>query len=255
MMSYNTIRQLTPYLISPKCAHAFGLWIKDCQILNVEITKERIIHHITDLEVLLEYRNTHPRPLPGFLVSTTLNLPPGEADVTLNVHLATPSPLPTKDGKSGTPQSPKTDRKNTTRSHLRGRDDKRAPAWRMSKSPDNRPRQTSRGRSPGGTQKPEKKPDNAGNSRSNSWCAEIDAVQYYSIHSQSPNRSKFSVPSVFSRPLTPRSLNQMKGNYFLYTTGTKYKDVCTSGRCLRCYSNRHRAAQCPTFHTPHPHTV
>ena len=34
----------------------------------------------------------------------------------------------------------------------------------------------------------------------------------------------------------------MKGNYFLDTSGEKYKDVRASGRCLRCYSNKHKVA-------------
>ena len=114
-----------------------------------------------------------------------------------------------------------------------------------------RNRQESRGRSPGTKNKVEKKPE-VSTSRSSSLCAEIDACQYYSVHSQSPNRRKVSVPSVFRRPLTPRSLSHMKGNYFLNTSGEKYKDVRASGRCLRCYSNKHRTAMCKLFTRPTP---
>ena len=91
MMSYNTIRSLSPYLLSPKCAHAFGTWVRENQMLGIVITKEEIIHYITDLEVHLEFKNTQPRQIPGHLISTTLNLPPGEAEIMLSARVATPT--------------------------------------------------------------------------------------------------------------------------------------------------------------------
>ena len=44
----------------------------------------------------------------------------------------------------------------------------------------------------------------------------------------------------------------MKGNYFLETSGEKFQDVRASGICLRCYSNKHRAAMCKLFTRPTP---
>ena len=42
----------------------------------------------------------------------------------------------------------------------------------------------------------------------------------------------------------------MKNNYSFRTTGEKYKDVWKESRCLRCYSSKHRAANCPTYTRP-----
>ena len=70
MMSYNTIRQLSSYLLSPKCAHAFGIWVRENQMMGIVITKEDIIRFITDLEAHMEFKNTQPRQIPGQLIST-----------------------------------------------------------------------------------------------------------------------------------------------------------------------------------------
>ena len=85
---------------------------------------------------------------------------------------------------------------------------------------------------------------------------ELECLQFYSRYSQSPNEvRKKSIPSIFRRPLTPRSHDHLKKNYFMNTTGdSKFKDVRTSGRCLRCYGNNHKAASCKTYtrRTPTP---
>ena len=88
MMSYNTIRQLSSYLLSPKCAHDFGLWVRENQMMGIVLTKEDIIHFITELEAHMEFKNTQPRQIPGQLISTNLNLPAGEAEITLSAHVA-----------------------------------------------------------------------------------------------------------------------------------------------------------------------
>ena len=90
-------------------------------------------------------------------------------------------------------------------------------------------------------------------SRTSSYCAEIDALQYYSIHSKSPApRRKQSMPSIFKRPLTPKTFEHLKSNYFFKTSGGRFKDVRQDGRCLRCFSKTHRAAACPTYTKPTP---
>ena len=44
------------------------------------------------------------------------------------------------------------------------------------------------------------------NVRTSSFCSEIDALQYYSIHSKSPTRRKQSMLSMFKHPLTPKTM-------------------------------------------------
>ena len=200
----------------------------------------------------MEFRNTQPRQIPGHLISTTLNLPPGEAEITLSAHVATPTlPTPEQPRQRQTSRSSSQQSRNSSkRPPSRGRDKDSDSRRRTSQSRE-RNRNESRGRSPGTKNKVEKKSE-APTNRSNSLCAEMDACQYYSVHSQSPNRRKVSIPSVFRRPLTPRSLSHIKGNYFLETSGETFKDVRASGRCLRCYSNKHRAAMCKLFTRPTP---
>ena len=145
MMLYNTIRSLSPYLLSPKCAHAFGTWVRENQMLGIAITKEAIIHYITDLEVHLEFKNTQPRQILGHLISTTtLNLPPGEAEITLSAHVATPT-LPTPEqAKQRQPSrsSSQQSKNGSKRSFSRGRDKDSDSRRRTSQSP-NRNRQES----------------------------------------------------------------------------------------------------------------
>ncbi len=252
MLSHNTICQLSAYLLSPKCAHAFGAWVRENQMVGIVITKEDIIRFISELETHVEFKNTQPRQIPGHLISTTLNLPPAEAEITLSAHVATPSlpkleqPRQLQSSRSASQQS----RNSSSRPTSRGRDKNQDSRRKTSQSRE-RNRNESRGRSPGTKNKVEKKAVTPA-SRNNSLCAEMEACQYYSVHSQSPNRRKVSIPSVFRRPLTPRSLSHMKGNYFLETSGEKFQDVRASGRCLRCYSDKHRAAMCKRFTRPTP---
>ena len=221
LMSYETIRTLTPYLISPKCAHIFGGWSKDTQLLGGTITLEKLIQYVTDLEIHEQYKNTQPRSLPSQLISTTLNLPPGTADITLNAHVATPTPtLPKPEQERPRNRSHSaSDKKNFDRSASRGRDQSSRRQSSQSRG-NSRNRQDSRGRS-----NERKKLEESKGSRSSSLCAEIEACQYYSVHSQSPNQRKVSIPSVFRRPLTPRSFNHMKGNYFLTANSNDMQKV------------------------------
>ena len=75
-------------MISAKCASAFGQWIVESVKLQTEITKESIIRIVTSLESHVELRITTSRQLPGFMITSTLNLPPGETDMTLQAHAA-----------------------------------------------------------------------------------------------------------------------------------------------------------------------
>ena len=94
-LSYQTLRQVTPYLISPKCGSAFGQWVIESLKLQTEISKESIIRIVTSLESHVDLRLKSSRQLPGFLITTTLNLPPGETEITLQANAAlgtTPPP-------------------------------------------------------------------------------------------------------------------------------------------------------------------
>ena len=84
LVSYNTLRTVTPYIISNKCAHAYGRHVNEQIKLGIDITKENIIKIITNLEQSVDLRLTITKTLPASLIDTTLNLPPGEPEV----HLA-----------------------------------------------------------------------------------------------------------------------------------------------------------------------
>ena len=91
LLSYQTIKQVTPYLISAKCGSAFGKWVTESLKLGGELSKESIIRTVTSLETHPDLKLTSSRQLPGFLITTTLNLPPGETEVTLQAHYVNPS--------------------------------------------------------------------------------------------------------------------------------------------------------------------
>jgi hypothetical protein len=73
LLSYQTIKQVTPYLISSKCGSAFGKWVTESLKLGGELSKESIIRTVTSLETHLDLKLTSSRQLPGFLITTTLN--------------------------------------------------------------------------------------------------------------------------------------------------------------------------------------
>ena len=53
------------------------------------------------------------------------------------------------------------------------------------------------------------------------------------------------MPTLFRRPLTPKSYEYLQGTYFYKTKLDRFKNVMREKRCLRCYSLQHRAAACP----------
>ena len=90
MVSYNTLRSVVPYLISPRCNQALSQWILDSQRLGGIINKESIIRTVTSLESFSDLQLTNSRHLPAHMVTTTLNLPPSaDSEVSLSAHSAT----------------------------------------------------------------------------------------------------------------------------------------------------------------------
>jgi hypothetical protein len=236
--------------------------------LQTEITKESIIRIVTSLESHDDLRLTSSRQLPGFLITTTLNLPPGESEITLQANAALgnnsppklfPPPLtkpPTRPSSSSNSSSsgrPSSAGKSPTfQQRSKSRDQNKSPGRKSSKSP-NRNNRDDRGRSP--SVKPQASSSRSA-SRSNStaaYIAEIDTLQYYSIHNKSPvTVRKQSMPSMFRRPLTPKTYSQLKGNYFFKTNPDRFKDVMKDSRCLRCWSKQHRASACTVYTKPTP---
>ena len=93
MVSYNTLRSVVPYLISPRCNQALSQWILDSQRLGSVINKESIIRTVTSLESFSDLQLTNSRHLPAHMVSTTLNLPPAsDSEVLLQAHSAVDQP-------------------------------------------------------------------------------------------------------------------------------------------------------------------
>ena len=82
------MRAVTPYLISNKCAIAWGKYVHDQVRLGETITKENIIKTISTLEQYADLRLTVTKTLPSSLIDTTLNLPPGDETVTIPAHQA-----------------------------------------------------------------------------------------------------------------------------------------------------------------------
>ena len=109
-MSYEVLRQITQYLLSPKCATAFGKWTSDTIKLGGKIDKDIIIRTVSQLESYAELKLHSPRTLPGSLITTTLGLPVGTIEQTVNAHFVNP-PKPV-DLRSS-PRSPSTGRPRT----------------------------------------------------------------------------------------------------------------------------------------------
>ena len=88
-LAFQTIRTITPYLLSTKCNQAFSSWVKEAQKTNSAINTQEIIRIVSHLEKFPELQLQSTRSLPGFLVSTSLSLPPEEA-VDVTAHFAAP---------------------------------------------------------------------------------------------------------------------------------------------------------------------
>ena len=80
---------------------------------------------------------------------------------------------------------------------------------------------------------------------------QLRSVQYPSIHSKNTTQRKQSLPTLFSRPLTPNTDKVLSQVYFITTSSPhKFKDVHAKGKCIRCYGPSHWAASCPRFTSP-----
>ena len=286
MLSFKVLRTVTPYLISTKANQAFAVWLKETSLAGAEITKDAILRTIAHLETFDDLKVTSTRSLPGFLVTTSLGLPPEETTHSVGAFIAAPPPnLPPNTAPSTAPSSPFTPvspgtklkpgihrptsrTTSKTPSTSRGttpkgqnirpssksaqghrsssKDKHRKPNSRYQSKSPNKMNSTSRGRAPTPSTKP------ASRSSSQAYAAELDTLAYYTIHSKSPNfKRKQSLPTIFKRPMTPRTYSHLKKNYFFQTSGgSKFSDVFKSGRCLRCYSKNHKASACPVYTQP-----
>ena len=265
LMSYEVLRQITQYLLSPKCAQAFGKWSADTMKVGGAITKDIIIRIVSQLEAFPELKLHSPRSLPGTLITTTLGLPVS-AEQNLDAYFVNPpkpvdlksSTVPPPRNRSSsngtrtnyTPSRSQSGNRNGARSNSKGprgiSGDKKNQQRQQSKSPRRVNNQTPRGRS---TEK-----SSPSYSASVDMDPEMECLQYYSRYSQSPNSvRKQSIPGIFRRPLTPKSKAHMKDFYFYNTSGDgKFKDVREKGFCLRCYGSNHRANECKRYTKPCP---
>ena len=263
LMSYEVLRQITQYLLSPKASQAFAKWSSDTMKLGGVIDKDIIIRTVSQLESYADLKLHSPRTLPGSLITTTLGLPVGSAEQNVVAHFANPQkPV---DLKSSTPSTMKPKNSSSTRSNSnnranstgnRGRSNSRPPhnpsadkqnlQRRQSKSPDPN-KNGQRGRSA------EKSKSFSAHS-ADTLDEELECLQFYSRYSTSPNQvRKQSVPGIFRRSLTPRSKEHLKQTYFFQTSGdNRFKDVRQKGFCLRCYGSNHRANSCKTYTSPTP---
>ena len=82
------MRAVTPYLISNKCAIAWGKYVHDQVRLGETITKENIIKTISTLEQYTDLCLTVTETLPSSLIEATSNLPPGDETITIPAHQA-----------------------------------------------------------------------------------------------------------------------------------------------------------------------
>ena len=286
MLSFKVLRTVTPYLISTKANQAFAVWLKETSLAGAEITKDAILRTIAHLETFDDLKVTSTRSLPGFLVTTSLGLPPEETTPSVGAFIAAPpttlppntapstaasSPFtPVSPGTKQAPgahrpasrtssKTPSTSRGSTpkgqnqrsssksSQSHRSSSKDKqRKPNSRYQSKSPNKKNGNSRGRPTTPSTQPKSR------TSSQAYAAELETLAYHTIHSKSPNfKRKQSLPTIFKRPMTPRTYSHLQKNYFFQTSGgTKFADVFKSGRCLRCYSKNHKASACPVYTQP-----
>ena len=127
LLSYQVLRQIAQYLLSPKCAQAFGQWTSDTVKIGGTIDKETIIRTVSQLEGYPELRLYSPGTLPGSLITTTLNLPIGQGEQTVAAHFDNPpTPIDLKRPSSRPPSHDRSrDRDNRSRGNSK---DKKNPS-------------------------------------------------------------------------------------------------------------------------------
>ena len=106
LLSYEVVRQITQHLLSPRCAQQFSRWSSDTIKSGGKITKDIIISTVARLESYADLKLHSPRSLPGAVITTTLGLPIGSAEVDVNAHLA--SHLQPRDLRSSTSSNSRT---------------------------------------------------------------------------------------------------------------------------------------------------
>ena len=80
----------------------------------------------------------------------------------------------------------------------------------------------------------------------------INAMAFSSTRHPSGQRVK-SIERPFHRPLTPNTRQFYSDKVFKDSpTPDRFKDVFSSGRCIRCYCSRHIGTDCPKFTLPCP---
>ena len=260
LLSYDVLRQITQYLLSPKAGQAFGKWASDTLKNGGTIDKEAIIRTVAQLESYAELKLHSPRTIPGSLITTTLGLPIESSEQTIVAHYVNPQqPMNLKQQSSAkTNQNPSSTRakSNNSASNSRPRSSNsnsksRNPSAenakrRQSQSPGNKVNNT-RGRS-------SEKSKTISAKSADTLDEQMDCLQYYSRHSTSPNIvRKQSIPGIFKRTLTPNSKEHLKQTYFYATSGdNKFSDVRKKGYCLRCYGSNHLANSCKVYTSPTP---
>ena len=264
LMSYEVLRQVTQYLLSPKCAQAFGRWTSDTMKLGGPIDKDIIIRTVSQLESYAELKLHSPRTLPGSLITTTLGLPVTAIEQNVNAHFVNPqkpkdlrsSTTPPPNGRPRKPsngarapsngaRTPSTGARASSNGSRHSSKDKQNPR-RLSKSPRRDDQKDQRGRSP--------QKSFPAHSAEMELDPALESLQFYSHYSTDPNPiRKQSIPGIFRRPLTPRSKEHLQETYFFSTSGDrKFEDVRKKGFCLRCYGNDHRASACSVYTSPTP---
>ena len=220
LLSYQVLRQITQYLISPKAGVAFGKWASDTTKVGGIIDKETIIRTVTQLESYADLKLHSPRTLPGTLITTTLGLPAGPDEQTILANYINPQKpvdikkTSTKKNSSSNSRPNSNNRAKSASKNSRSRPSSRntssdkVPNRNQSTSPNNGHINSQRGRGVDKTF-----PVNSADTMDD----EMECLQYYSRYSKSPNEvRKKSIPSIFRRPLTPRSKEHLKKNYFFY---------------------------------------
>ena len=66
-MSVATLRQITPFLLSDKCARLFSSWCEQQSLYQTKITKESILETVQKFEENLEYQLRDSKKLPHHL--------------------------------------------------------------------------------------------------------------------------------------------------------------------------------------------
>ena len=206
-ISLATLRSITPYLLSPKCAALYGDWQQDCTKMGTKITRDSIIKVVSKLETNPELQLTQPRNLPPFL-ATTLNLPHYMEEVNTAVHLVDTTNTPKSTKYTSLPRS----KDKTTKRNGRTPSPSLANGTRRNTSDRTQPRLTSKS--------PNKHESYDIHNRGRSdipKSEQLRSVQYPSIFSKNTTQRKQSLPTLFSRPLTPNTDKVLSQVYFITT--------------------------------------